>query len=312
MPKTPPLVDVEMSEIEGLVERAQDRLGPEDAALLKGLVETLLSMMALVRRGRTTMARLRRLLGMTSNEKTENVRAGLPDTTQGPKGTPEEPPPSTESDDAAAPSTEEAAEEGKTRKGHGRTPAAAYPDACQLSVLHESLRPGQRCPACERGNVYELTEPARLLRIVGQPPLAAVCWSCQRLRCSGCGMVFTAEPPDEAKGEKHDETAAAMIALLHYGVGNPFHRLENLQGNLSTLLASSTQWDVVKGRSEGLRPVYDELCRVAAQDSVIHNDDTYMRILAFMASAGRSCSARVGSRAPTARAVHHRDRHRRG
>ena len=66
-------------------------------------------------------------------------------------------------------------------KGHGRVPVSDYPDACQMAILHESLRPGDKCPACGRGALFELKEPARFLRIVGQPPLAAYCWNCQRL-----------------------------------------------------------------------------------------------------------------------------------
>jgi len=149
-------------------------------------------------------------------------------------------------------------------------------------VLHESLRPGDECPACGRGTLFELKEPARLLRIVGQPPLVAFCWNCQRLRCSGCGAVFTARAPAEAQGPKHSETAAAIIACLRYGVGMPHNRLEHLQGYLATPMPASTQWDVVRACVGAPLLVYRELLRLAAQGTVVHNDDTYMRILAFM------------------------------
>jgi hypothetical protein len=62
----------------------------------------------------------------------------------------------------------------------------------------------------------------------------------------------------------------------------PLNRLDHLQRDLKTPVPSSTQWDVVKERVELVRPVYDELVRLAAQGSVVHNDDSYMRILQFM------------------------------
>ena len=50
-----------------------------------------------------------------------------------------------------------------------------------------------------------------------------------RLRCNLCGEVFTAPEPEGVGAEKYDETTAAMIALLKYGSGLPFHRLEKLE-----------------------------------------------------------------------------------
>jgi transposase len=141
---------------------------------------------------------------------------------------------------------------------------------------------GAACPCCHCGKLYELREPARWLRIVGQAPLAAICWDCQRLRCSTCGHVYTARAPDEAQGEKYAETAAGMLALLRYGTGMPFYRLDHLQRDLETPVPSSTQWDVLDQRVELVRPAYDELFRQAAQGSVMHNDDTFVRILELM------------------------------
>jgi hypothetical protein len=73
-----------------------------------------------------------------------------------------------------------------------------------------------------------------------------------------------------------------MMALLRYGAGMPGNRLDHLQRDLETPVPSSTQWDVLDQRVALIRPAYDELRRQAAQGSVVHNDDTYVRILAFM------------------------------
>src|SRR4029079_10793934 len=70
--------------------------------------------------------------------------------------------------------------------------------------------------------------------------------------------------------------------LLCYGTGMPFNRLDQLQRDLDTPVPASTQWDVVKERVERVRPIYDELVRLAAQGSVVHNDDSHMPILELM------------------------------
>jgi len=76
-----------------------------------------------------------------------------------------------------------------------------------------------------------------------------------------------------------------MIALCRYGAGLPHHRLERLQRNLQTPIASSTQWDVMDQSAPAFRPVIEYLEFMAAQGALIHNDDTYVRILAFMGEA---------------------------
>ena len=290
MRKQPQIVEIEMAAIQGLVERAKGLLPKEDYDLLKGLVETLLTLVELVRKGRTTIARLRRLVGFVSTEKTADVLGKLGERDAGAADGAAERAERREAKPAAkknaAPGeptlSKAAAQAAPPPKGHGRVPASDYPDATHIAVQHESLRPGDSCPACERGRLFALKQPARFLRIVGQAPLVAVCWDCERLRCSACGLPYTARAPDEAQGDKHSETAAAMMALLRYGGGMPLNRLAQLQHHLSTPVPASTQWDVVHARLSAVEPVYRELNRLAAQGSVVHNDDTYMRILEFM------------------------------
>ena len=170
----------------------------------------------------------------------------------------------------------------RTRKGHGRIAAAAYPHARCTHIEHDRAHVGDTCPQCAHGRLYRLREPERIVRITGQPPLAAHTWELDRLRCSGCGGVFTAPAPPEAQGSKYDERAAAIMALLRYRVGTPLHRLDRLQRNLETPVPASTQWEVVRDRVDAIAPVHDELCRCAASGRVLHNDDTSVRILEFM------------------------------
>jgi transposase len=163
--------------------------------------------------------------------------------------------------------------------GHGRHGAAAFTGANRVSIAHATLHAGDRCPECLKGKVYRQKEPATLIRFVGHAPVEATVFEMERLRCNACGEVFTADAPEAAGPEKYEETAVAMIALLKYGTGVPFKRLERLQGQLGMPLPATTQWDLMAAAAKLLRFVLEELIRQAAQGSVMHNDDTSMRIL---------------------------------
>jgi hypothetical protein len=108
----------------------------------------------------------------------------------------------------------------------------------------------------------------------------------ERLRCNACGEVFTADEPETAGPAKYDETAVAMIALLKYGTGVPFKRLERLQGQLGMPLPTTTQWELMEAAAKLIRPVLEEFIRQAAQGRVMHNDDTGMRILRLTREPG--------------------------
>ena len=172
------------------------------------------------------------------------------------------------------------------RRGHGRNGAAAFTGANRVAVAHATLHSGDPCPECHRGKVYRQKEPATLVRFVGHAPLEATVFEMERLRCNACGEVFTAEEPETAGADKYDETAVAIIALLKYGTGVPFKRLERLQEHLGMPLPATTQWDLMAAAAKLLWPVLEELIRQAAQGSVMHNDDTGMRILRLAREPG--------------------------
>ena len=170
--------------------------------------------------------------------------------------------------------------------GHGRNGAAAFTDANRVAVAHATLHPGDQCPECRQGKVYRQKEPATLVRFVGHAPLEATVFEMERLRCNACGEVFTAEEPETAGADKYDETAVAMIALLKYSTGVPFKRLERLQAQLGMPLPAATQWELMETAAKPFRPALEELIRQAAQGSVMHNDDTSMRILRLTREPG--------------------------
>ena len=169
--------------------------------------------------------------------------------------------------------------------GHGRKGADAFAGADKVAIAHPTLHSGDSCPGCSEGKVYRQKEPATLIRIVGQAPLKATVFEMERLRCNACGEVFTASSPESAGEEKFDVTAVAMIALLKYGAGMPFNRMERLEGQLGMPLAAATQWELMEAGAKLVKAVLDELIRFAAQGGVMHNDDTSMRVLKLARSA---------------------------
>ncbi|MCA9185165.1 MAG: hypothetical protein R3E01_06150 [Pirellulaceae bacterium] len=73
---------------------------------------------------------------------------------------------------------------------------------------------------------------------------------------------FTAPTPPELPPEKYDATVASMIALLRYGSGLPFNRVQRLQqdlgeavdaSNISSLLTTANiRRQIEDGSAEGV------------------------------------------------------------
>ena len=122
-------------------------------------------------------------------------------------------------------------------------------------------------------------EPERLVNLAAPGPKPGS----QSCNAAGdCNTVFTAKMPEGLGTEKYDSTAASIIALLRYGTGLPFTRLERLQENFGIPLPASTQWDIVERAAKLVEPAHKALIHEAAQGDVLYSDDTPMKVLALM------------------------------
>jgi transposase len=281
MRNTLELVDVDSDRLEEVLRRAEQALDEKDAELIRAVFDSYAYVTELVEDKNTSIRRLRQLLFGSRTEKTDSVvgqKAETPDATR--------PSDAVADADLAGGAGNTDKSDTTAAKGHGRNGAAAYRGAERIDVPHPSLRAGDACPACGEGTVYDKA-PGVLVRITGQPPLAATVYRLQKLRCHLCGQVFTAPAPAAAGQRKYDATAGSMMGLLKYGSGLPFNRVEGLQGDLGVPLPASTQWDVVEAVAGSLAPVLDELIRQAAQGEVLHNDDTTVKILELMGERAR-------------------------
>jgi len=268
---------LDRSELEAILERAKTTpMSEAEHAKLHAVVETLVFLTQELEKKHVSIQRLKQLLFGATTETTRKVLEKLLDETS------QE---STSGDDAAQEPESEAAQKAP---GHGRHGAEDYVGAEKVRVPHESLKPGDPCPACKKGTVYESVEPGHLVRIKGQAPVGATVYELQKLRCNLCGTIFTAQTPPGVGPDKYDAESASMIALLKYGSGLPFNRLQRLEGSLGIPLPAATQWEIVEHSADEIEPALEELIRQAAQGQVVHNDDTTMKVLALTHPSGES------------------------
>ena len=270
--------EIRLEELAAILERARAALSSEDHEHLKAAIDTLAFITHLIEAEDISGKQLRALLfgpepaaqanaTLASRDPAREAGAG------GAAGG------GLHGAHATAAEAESPTTENLRRKGHGRNGRAHYAGAPHIQVAHPTLHHKDRCPACTRGKLYEQAQPATLVRIRGMAPFQGTVYEQQRLRCNLCGEVFTAPAPEGVGDEKYDETVAAMLVLLHYGAGFPFHRLQVLQRALGIPLPAGTQWEQIAAHEESVVPVHKELITHAAQGEVVYHDDTSMQVL---------------------------------
>ena len=261
----PKRIELTVQEVEALIERIQqESLFKPDYGLLVAIATNYFTLEQAHQEQSHTLLRMVNQIFGPRTEKAKEVLKGA--------SSKEAPP------DSSSP-TETASSKGKA-KGHGRNGASTYEGAQNVCVPHLCYKAGDRCPLCLKGKLYPFGEPGVEIRIVGRAPLDGTVYELEKLRCNLCGKLFTAQAPEGSGEDKYDETAGAMVALLKYGAGLPFNRLEKLQECLGVPLPASTQWEIVERKADKIHPVYSELIRQAAQGEIFYNDDTTMKILA--------------------------------
>ncbi|HWH68245.1 MAG TPA: IS66 family transposase [Candidatus Sulfotelmatobacter sp.] len=252
------LTAVPRDQAEQMLQRARVQMAQPDYQLIEQSVRTLEQLQELLQHKDMSLRKLRRMLFGERTEKTHRVCGGQ---SSGGRSSGSAPLPR------------------PRPKGHGRHGARDYPGAQRVPVGHTTLAPGHTCPGCGQGQMYRLSQPAQLLHLMAQPIFPATLYELEKLRCNRCGQVHTAQAPAEAGTQKYDLSVASMLALLRYGSGVPFYRIARLQRAFGVPLPDATQWEQVEALARELAPVYQELQRQAAQQPVLHNDDTSMRVL---------------------------------
>lgn len=260
--KEPQRLAADEAQLASVAQRLETRsLEPGDYELLKVVIDTVCYLSRIVQQKATSIQRLLRMIFGARTEKTATVLK---------RGTADRPTPS------AGPGAAKA-----RRKGHGRRAAATYWGAKKVTVAHEQLKPGDVCPGCDDGRLYDTQRPAVLLHLHAQPIVAGTVFELAKLRCALCGQLFSATPPADAGQEKYDLNVAPTLAVMRYGYGMPTNRLAQMQQDVGVPLPAGTQWELMHAHAQELEPVWEEVLRQAANGELFHNDDTTARILSL-------------------------------
>ena len=179
------VIELTQDEAAQLEERVKNRqLNDSDYDLLEGLLNTYFHLNHLLEEKKLSLKRLLRLFRNKSekseklfkeeNEANANASANESKEVEGTGDTGV----SVGEDGEYNHKTEETGETGgqgkKSRKykkpGHGRNGADQYPGADQMEVAIAGLKPGDICPACEKGKLYNW-KPGKVLRLTGGTPV---------------------------------------------------------------------------------------------------------------------------------------------
>ena len=276
--RAPEHVTATQAQLDELLALAGPTFPAPQYELLKQVLSTFSFVMQALQNAKTSLARFRKMLfGAT----TERKRKLLDQTGTGDKAAAEQAPTST--GETAPVDASPTAKKPAPKPGHGRNSAATYADSPVIEGLVPDLKPGDRCPTCATGKVYD-APPKTVVKVVGQPPLVATIHKLQHLRCRLCDATFTAPMPAGSGAAKYDPSCASLLALLRYGSGLPFYRIEGLQASLNVPLPDATQWDIVAQAVPAPRAVFGELSRQAGQGELLHCDDTPAKILSLIAA----------------------------
>ncbi len=140
-PGSPERIDLDRSELESILERAKmAALSPAEYDTLHAAMETLIYLTQELEKNRVSVQRLKHLLFGTTTEKTQKVMEKILGEADKQNNS---------GDDAGESKDTEARQKAK---GHGRNGTDTYTGADKVRVPHESLKGGDACPNCKKGN----------------------------------------------------------------------------------------------------------------------------------------------------------------
>ena len=164
--------------------------------------------------------------------------------------------------------TEEESNAREKNKGHGKNGHEAYKSARQESIKHGLYKAGDECPLKCGGKLYN-TEPGIIMRIYGQSEADTVKYEVEKLRCSSCLEIFTANT-EHIGNEKYDESFKAIVTVRKYFAGMPLYRQEQYFAMQGVPLSDSKQWELIEEVANAVYPIFLLLERLAANGKVVY------------------------------------------
>jgi len=199
---------------EALLKRIEEKkLEDKDFEIIKAFIRSFVFIRRLLERQKLSIKKLKSLF-FGKTEKSKNI---LPETGSD-KDKDEDEGEGEGEGEASGCGIEDSKKENikKNKKGHGKNGASAYVGAEVICAYHQKLKVGQLCPDCEGAKLYQYKYGIEI-RIKGSPPLKAIVYKLEKLRCALCGKIYTAELPEDAGEDKYDAEARSIISLLKYG-----------------------------------------------------------------------------------------------
>jgi transposase len=253
----PEVIRLTPAELDALLAQLRTHLPSPVFELVQAALQTLQWVLEAMELKTTTIARLKRVLFGFQSEKTKQL---FPESATG----------------AAQPDSSAPAGQKPKRRGQGRRSAQTYTGAQRIDVPHPHLHAGGPCPECP--GILGPKAPARVVCIQAQPLFSATLYEAQVFRCNRCQKVFTAPLPPQAQQAKYDPGVGDALGLTRFGLGVPMYRTAQWQQDLGVPLPASTQWELMAAAAQPRQPIYQAMIQAAAQATLLHTDDTTMRV----------------------------------
>lgn len=309
----PESVDLTVEEVNALKQRLQaNSLTEDDRELLSGVLSFTLWLQHQISIAKMSIKNLRKLFGFKTEKKSkkkvseddvtstqDDAANGVPEALANAEALILALPTEEKSDDSEKSQTNAEAKiplkpNWDKDANHGRYGFDDYEGLETIVIQHETLKSGDMCPDCELGKIYRF-EAGRFIRLEGSPMVNGKRYQLEGLRCNLCLMVFKPTVPETIKqAPKFSHSALSTIAIGHYYYGQPFHRIEHWQRNCSVPLPDSTQYDEMAKFSLKVKPIVQCLEYLSANATLMHYDDTPMKILADAGGQGTAVVSQNG------------------
>ncbi len=181
--------------------------------------------------------------------------------------------------------------EPEARPNHnGRRGSKDMSDVILLDHYPLDFKKGDSCPEEDcTGRLYPFKSNGTVREIITfdfTPPFRPTAHRMHDLRCNMCLKVFKATLPKDllkagASLNKHHNylyRSLSALALLHYGMGMPFYRLDQFQSLVGERFPESTQFDQLENIANILQPINNALIKEVANGYIIQGDDVTNRI----------------------------------
>jgi transposase len=277
---TPAEVDELLSQL-GPGEASLASLAPEQRQLTFEIVQTWAYLMEKLRKGKLTIAEMRRLAGIMAEAQKRRDDGDARGDGDGDGGANAAAAGDIENGDEQTPSA---------RDDHGRRDLNAIGAHEKQHHQHNELKAGDPCPHPDcTGRLYE-EEPQVFVTISAAPPFHATEHTVEQLACNLCKTVFPAAMPPEVKADLvtgngahlYAISAAVMMTLLRYFSGFPWYRQEGFFSAVGgPRIPDSSMADQSEKVADAFTPIASHLRKMAAGAWLYLTDDTGGRILSL-------------------------------